>query len=142
MNAMVEKLIRVEREIAEDRGPFVLFAFLLREDAPGVWDLIVSAPWISQNESDSLKYIARRVQGVLSPEEMLKLSRIVMIEQDDPALEAIQKWFQIEHGAEEIHNSNFFGLEIKHGFIITARHNGSPAANDCIKPGRQQPELI
>ncbi len=54
MNAMVEKLIRVEREIAEDRGPFVLFAFLLREDAPGVWDLIVSAPWISQNESDSL----------------------------------------------------------------------------------------
>jgi hypothetical protein len=73
---------------------------------------------------------------------MLKLSRIVMIEQDNPALEAIQRAIHIEHRAVEIQNSNFFGLEIKLGFIITSRHNGSPASNDLIKSDQRQPERI
>lgn len=128
MKTIVEKLVGAEREMAEDKGPFVLFAFFLREDAPDLWDLIVSAPWVSEDKSSSLKYITGKVQGALSPEEMLKLSRIVIIEPYNPALEAIQRAIHIEHGAAEIINGNFFGLQIKHGFMITSRGNGSPAS--------------
>jgi hypothetical protein len=132
MKTIVEKLVGAEREMAEDKGPFVLFAFFLREDAPDLWDLIVSAPWVSEDKSSSLKYITGKVQGALSPEEMLKLSRIVIIEPHNPALEAIQRAIHIEHGAAEIINGNFFGLQIKHGFMITSRGNGSPASNKRI----------
>jgi hypothetical protein len=137
MKTIVEKLIRAEREMAEDKGAFVLFAFFLREDAPDLWDLIVSAPWITKDKSGSLKYIAKKVQGVLSAEELLKLSRIVIIEQDNPALEAMQRAIHIEHGAAEILSSNFFGLQIKHGFIITSRSDGSPPPNKRFEPDTQ-----
>jgi len=126
MKTILEKLIRIEKEMTADKGPFVLFAFFLREDAPDLWDLIVSAPWITKDELDSLKYVAGKVQGVLSAEELLKISRIVIIEEDNPALEAINRAINIEHGTAEIFNNNFFGLEIKHGFIITSRRDGSP----------------
>ncbi|NLJ29091.1 MAG: hypothetical protein GX433_13945 [Deltaproteobacteria bacterium] len=109
MKTIVEKLIRAEREMSEDKGAFLLFAFSLREDAPDLWDLIVSAPWITQDKSGSLNYIAKKVQGVLSAEELLKLSRIVIIEQDYPALEAIHRVIHIEHGSAEILNNSFLG---------------------------------
>ena len=137
MKTIVEKLIRAERELAQDKGPFVLFAFFLREDAPDLWDLIMSAPWVSEDKSSSLKYIAGKVQGVLSAGELLKLSRIVIIEQDNPALETIQRAVHIEHGAAEIFSSSFFGLQIKHGFIITSRSNGSPTPDKRFETDTQ-----
>ncbi len=39
-------------EIARKKGEFTLFALLMRADAPGTWDLVVSAPWL---ESGKLK---------------------------------------------------------------------------------------
>jgi len=137
MKTIVDKLIRAEQEMSEDKGPFVLFAFFLREDAPDLWDLMVSAPWITKDKSGSLKYVAKKVQGVLSAAELLMLSRIVIIEQDNPALEAMHRAILIEHGSAEILNSNFLGLQIKHAFIITSRRDESPPANKRFEPDTQ-----
>jgi hypothetical protein len=126
MKTIVEKLVRIEREISDEKGPFALFAFFLREDAPDLWDLIVSAPWISKDKAASLKYIARRVQEILRAEELIKLSRIVIVDQDNPALEAINRAIHIQHGSTEILNGNFFGLQIKQGYIITSRGDELP----------------
>ena len=56
-----------------------------------------------------------------SPDDLSKLSRIAIIEQTNPALGAIQSAFHVEHGMAEVQSSNFFGLQIKHAYIITAR---------------------
>lgn len=121
MKEIAEKLTQVERDLAEEKGQFLLFALFLREDAPNLWDLIVSASWIIKNKKQSIKYIFDRIKQELKVEELLKLSRIVVIEKDNLALEALQRNFHVEHGILEIQDSNFFGLQIKHGYIITSR---------------------
>ena len=124
MKALVEKLRTLEREVAEEKGAFLLFALFLREDAPDVWDLLASAPWIEADKGAALRYLAKKLNAVASPEELTTLSRIVLIDQSNPALAAMQSSLNIEHGAAEVQSSNFFGLQIKHAYVITSRRAG------------------
>ncbi|KPK72824.1 MAG: hypothetical protein AMJ79_15475 [Phycisphaerae bacterium SM23_30] len=121
MKEIVQKLKDKEIEIAKEKGPLYLFALFLREDAPDNWDLVVAAPWINKDKSDSLKFIASKIQETLDHKELVKLSRIVIIDDTNPALEALHKAIHVEHGTSEIHNSNFFGLPISHAYIITSQ---------------------
>jgi hypothetical protein len=125
MKALVDKLRTLEQEIAAEKGPFLLFALFLREDAPDVWDLLVSAPWIEQDKGAALHYLAGKLNAVATPEELTTISRIVIIEQSNPALVAMQSAIESEHGNVEIQDSNFFGLQIKHAFVITSRRAGA-----------------
>ena len=126
MKNTATKLAKLEQDIAKEKGKFILFGLFLREDSPDLWDILVSAPWITKNKDESIKYIAERINRVLEPEEVLKLSRIVIIEQDNAALSALQGAVHVEHGLAEIKDSNFFGLQIKHAYLITSlRQKGS-----------------
>jgi hypothetical protein len=133
MNKIVKKLVQAEREMASEKGQFLLFALFLREDAPDLWDVVVSGPWVTKSKADSLKYISKKLRSALNPNELVKLSRIVLIEQDNPALAALQKAIHIEHGTVEIKDSNFFGLQIKHGYLITSRGEKQPAPNNSTQ---------
>lgn len=126
MKNIVEKLKGLEKKISSKKGAFLLFALLLREDASEVWDLAVSASWASKDKTSALQYISKQLNKTLSPNQMLKLSRIVIIEPGDPALEAMHKAIKLEHGTAEFKNCNFFGLEIRHAFIITSNRRTSP----------------
>lgn len=120
MKEIVEKLKSCEEIMAKEKGPFDLFGLFLRDDAPDKWDLLVAADWIDKNKEESFKYIIDMVQEGLSKEELLKLSRVVLINEGNPALEAMYK--AIGGGRNiEIKDSNFFGLQIKHAYVITLR---------------------
>ncbi|MEO5767237.1 MAG: hypothetical protein ABIS92_02710, partial [Polyangia bacterium] len=102
-----------------------LFALFLREDAPDVWDLVVAAKWIEDDRPAALADISRRVRDSLRADEITKISRVVIVERTDPALEAIAA-MHAGHGIVEVANSTFFGLAIRHAFIITAGLNPPP----------------
>jgi len=121
MKEITEKLRTLEQNISEEKGSFLLFALFLREDAPDRWDLLVAAPWIPKSKNTALKYFSNKLIQTLSQKELLKLSRIAIIGPDEPALSAIQQAMHVEHGLAEIKDSNFFGLQIKHAYIITSR---------------------
>ena len=126
MKQIAEKLRNLERQAADEKGPFSLFGLFLREDAPDKWDLVVSAPWIDDNNEESLAYIAESLRAFLAAEELLNLSRIVLVEQSNPGLEAVQRAMHVEHGVVELKDCNFFGLEIKSALIITSQRLGEP----------------
>ncbi|MCB2141170.1 hypothetical protein KQH27_00515 [bacterium] len=126
MKKLIEKLISVEKRISDKKGAFQLFALFLREDASDVWDLVVSASWAFKNKTVSLQYLSSQLNKTLSQSQMLKLSRIVIIEPDNPALEAMHKAMQIEHGSAELKDCNFFGLQIKRAFVITSKRIAPP----------------
>ena len=121
MKEIVEKLKVCEETMAKKKGPFDLFGIFLRDDAPDKWDLLVAGDWIEKNKKESFKYIVDMVQKGLSKEELLKLSRIVLINEKNPDLEAIQRAMHVEHGIAEIKDSIFFGLPIRHAYLITSR---------------------
>lgn len=129
MKEIVEKLKHQENIMAQEKGPFDLFALFQREDASGKWDLVVASEWIEKNKEASFKYVAGAVQKALSKEELLKLSRIVLIDNSNPSLEALQSAMHIEHGDAEIQDSNFFGLQIKHAYLITSQKRADRASN-------------
>lgn len=128
MKNFVDKLKRIEGQLAQEHGPFTLFALFLREDAPGKWDLVIAAPWIEKNKQSALKTVAQTLQKSLKQYELLNLSRIVIIDQSNPALDALHRAIHVEHGDTEIKDSTFFGLQIKHAYLITSRRANSPPA--------------
>lgn len=131
MRDLAEKLRGLERTLSEEKGTFNLFALFLREDAPDVWDLVVAAKWIEDDRAAALADISRRVRDSLRADEITKISRVVVVERTDPALKAIASTMSIEHGIAEVANSTFFGLAIRHAFIITAELN--PPANKVLQ---------
>lgn len=125
MKEIINKLRVIEKETSVERGEYNLFALFLREDSSNKWDILVSASWIDNNKEEALKYLAQKVQKAFTKTELSQISRIVIIEENNPALPALQQVVSIEHGAAEIKDSNFFGLQIKHAFLITS---GRPQA--------------
>ena len=121
MRSFVNKLLVLEREISSQRGDFALFALFLREDVPDKWDLVVAAPWFGADDRKTLDYLSQKIRSRLKPQELLTISRIVVVGPSDPSVKAIQRVLSVEHGAAEFKNCNFFGLQIKQAYIITSK---------------------
>ena len=127
MKLLIEKLAKLEQEVASEKGAVLLFALFLREDAPDIWDLLVSAPWVEDDKGAALKYLAGKLSAIATPEELLRISRMVVIEPSNPALAALQSTIHVEHGSAEVQNGHFFGLPIKHAYIITSQQARMPS---------------
>lgn len=125
MKELAQKLRNIEIELSNEKGDFELFALFLREDAPDKWDLIISSDWARKDKKLALTIIVSKIQGALSAEETVKLSRIIILNKDDAALSALHGAMHVEHGVAEISDSSFFGLAIKHAYLITSKRANS-----------------
>ncbi len=125
---LTEKFSELESQIADDKGGFTLFALFMREDAPDRWDLIVSAPWTGDDKRGTVNYFVTQIKSRLGESGLTSLSRIVVVDPQDAAVQEINRAIQIEHGRVEVRDSNFFGLPIKHAYIITSKRPPAPAA--------------
>lgn len=125
MRAQAEKLRSIARELSKSKGSFELFALFLREDALGKWDLIVSSDWARQDKKAAIDLIVGKIRSVFTDEEMLMLSRLIVLEKDDAALKAINSATNVENSLVEIADSNFFGLAIKHAYLIASNRQAN-----------------
>jgi len=125
-----KKLALLEQEVSEEKGEFSLFGLFLREDAQDEdkWDLLVSALWLDADKKESLAYLAKEIQKRLEPDELMSISRIVVLEKGDPILEAIHKAVKVKHGKVEVKDSNFSGVQITQACIST-----SSAVNPTVR---------
>lgn len=121
MKELLDRFVGLERTLSEENGAFALFALFLREDAVDRWDLIVSALWIEADRKSALSLVTKIIQETFSPDELSLLSRVVLVELANPAVEAVNQAVAIQHGQAEIRDSNFFGLQIKHAYVITSQ---------------------
>ncbi len=120
MKQMIEKLAALEQHIATEKGEFSLFALLLREDAEDKWDLLVAAPWLETDKKEGLAYLVDKLRPQLTAQELLSLSRIVLLEKGNPVLEALHRMIQVQHGMGEVRDGIVFGVPIKHAYLITS----------------------
>ena len=134
MKEQIEKLQKVEKNLSESKGEFELFALFLREDSPDKWDLLISADWARANKKDSIQVTIEEVRKELSNQELLMISRIIVLDKNDAVLNAIHQAVQVEHGLAEISDSNFFGLSIKHAYLITSQRE----LHDKVNPSDEK----
>jgi hypothetical protein len=125
---LIEKFAELESQISAERGDFALFALFMREDAPDRWDLIVSAPWAGGDKRRTVDYFVNQIKSRLGEQVLLGLSRIVVVDPENAAVQAFNRAIRIEHGRLEVKDSSFFGLPVKHAYIITSRRPPAPAA--------------
>ena len=126
---LVVRFTKLESDVSASRGAFALFALFLREDVPDRWDLIVSAPWASDDKNAALEYLVGKIQKDLGTSDLTLLSRIVFVDPEDASVQSLNRAINVEHGSVEVHDSNFFGLAIKHALIITSK----PPATVAVK---------
>jgi hypothetical protein len=117
----------LESRIAEAKGAFALFALFMREDVPDRWDLIVSAPWVGDDRRGTVEYLVDQIKSHLGAQDLTSLARIVVVDPEDTAVQALNRAVHIEHGGVEVRDTDFFGLPVKHAFIITSKRPPAPA---------------
>lgn len=120
MNQLIEKFSELEKELSEEKGEFSLFALFGREDALNKWDVVLSAEWTGKNKNELLKYIVSKLQQKFTTEEMLMLSRVVILEPTNAVVENVNKTIKVKHGNAEFDNCEFNGILVKHAHILTS----------------------
>lgn len=116
-----KKLQKAMRAIASAKGPFTLFGLFMRADAPGRWDLVVSAPWLEQGKLKALSEFTELLSESIGEKSLKELSRIVTLNSTDPALKAVTSAFAVEDGELRVQRSNLFGLQIEDGIILRSK---------------------
>lgn len=122
MKKIIEKFISIEKELADEKGSFVLFALFEREDALDKQDVVISAPWLGENKKETLRFIIDKINSKLTSEELIQLSRVVLLEPTNNLVKDVNSVINIERGNVELVDYVFNGIPIKHARIITSKH--------------------
>ncbi len=116
---LISKFRTIEREIAQEKGPFTLFALIQGQAAWDKWDVVVAAPWTRNNLKETIDYLVEKIRKVLHKEELLKISKIVPLDPSwDFVEEILDEWE--EYGDVGLRNVEINGIEIKRAHILTS----------------------
>ncbi|MGV7208412.1 hypothetical protein ACLB1G_11230 [Oxalobacteraceae bacterium A2-2] len=138
MKDIAEKLRTVEQRLSDSGKPFSLFALLWAEAGSNRWNLLASADWLQDDRLAAMRVIAAEMNKLITKDEIVRLSGIVIIETGNPGLDAVCSTYNVAHGMVEVNNAVLFGVEIKRGYIITARRDISPVSAAPSRPGCRQ----
>lgn len=122
MKEIIEKLIRLETAVADEKGPFDLFAlFSTDEGVEDGWDLVVSATWIGQESLQALEYLATQLRSYLTPEEYSTIQKIAPLDVYDRRVKGIQNIVTTEHKLKELSDYRFNGFRVDKMYVITCK---------------------
>ena len=122
------KLRKAMREITAKKGDFTLFGLFMRADAPGTWDLVVSAPWLEEGKLKALAEFTELLAESIGEQSLKEFSRVVTLNRRDATLNSLVSTFSVDDGEVRVKRSNLFGLEIEDGIILRAKRAASGTA--------------
>lgn len=106
----------VKDRLLQSRGDLRLFALVLREGSPGRWDVVVSAPWADKDLIEAIQYVSSVLTSTLEPNELLLISRVIILEDGNPVLSALLDAAASSSG--ELRDHDFAGIEARQAFIL------------------------
>ena len=124
-----KKLRKAMHDIAAENGDFTLFALFMRADSSGgVWDLVVSAPWLETGNLKALRELVELLSKSLGESNLRDFSRVETVGDDDPTLNLILSRFPVEDGELRVSRPGLFGLEIEDAIILRAKRSARASA--------------
>jgi hypothetical protein len=123
MKSILVKLKSILQDLEKKHGTILLFALFLRGESPDRWDLLVAAPWLSSGNVESYKIVGSKVQKLLSADEIIQLSRVAILDSDDPAVFFLQNSYDVPNGTfKDVENceplSQRFNFTIRRAYIF------------------------
>ena len=112
---------KIRGDAASEKGDFALFGLFMRAEAPGTWDLVVSAPWLEQGNLKALEEFTELLSKEIGEQSLRHFSRIVTLKPSDPAVAAVVSAFAIDNGELRVQRSNLFGLDMEDAIIMRAK---------------------
>ncbi len=105
MIELIDKIKSLIQVLEKENAPLSLCALFLREEPLERWDVVVSAPWLSSQEMQSYRTVSSKLQDSLSDSELVQVSRVVILDQNDPVVSYLQ-------GLETITNGGYTQLSV------------------------------
>ena len=133
-NATLRKAMH---EIANKKGDFVLFARFMRSDAPGTWDLVVSAPWLEKGRLKATSELVELLSDSIGEEALHFFSRIATVGQDHPTVKFILANLPVDDGELRLRSTDLFDLQIDEAVIFRAmkpRADRNGPSNKALHP--------
>lgn len=123
---MADKFRRLAMVATAEKGEFALFGLFLPEEAPDLWDLVVSAPWMDRDERGGMDYLGKKFRYRLTTQELLSVSRIVVLKTDNPGLLTLRKALPVRGKIEHLDNFKLFGLDFREAYIMISQDPRKP----------------
>jgi len=127
--------------IAAKKGEFTLFALLMRADAPGTWDLVVSASWLESGNLKATREFVRLLAQSMGEESLHQFSRVVALDSNDAPVRFILENLAVEDDELRVQSTDLLGLQIQEAIIFRAKKpRPSPSAlpNRALHPPAQK----
>ena len=117
----VDTLAKAFPVVEAKRGPFVFVGLFLREESPGGWDLVVSAPRLERGELKELDQLVKDLSDAAGKDFARDLSRIVMLDAHDEALRSILA--ETRGSPLPLHKKGhgLFGLPVEEAYVLRAQ---------------------
>jgi hypothetical protein len=117
-NASLRKAMR---NIANKKGDFTLFAKIRRSDAPGTWDLVVSAPWLEEGKLRATSELVELLSDSIGETSLHEFSRIATLAADHPIVKFILENLAVDDGELRMQSTDLFGLHIEEAVVFRAK---------------------
>ncbi len=116
---LARRLQIAEKAIASLHGQFVLFVLAEREEAPGKWDLLVSAAWLDTSRK-GVQQMVDALKPYLAESDWLALASITPLAPTLGYVQWIAREYDVQHNSQEVIDTFWDSLFIPHGYVITA----------------------
>lgn len=124
------RMRKAMHDIAAKKGDFTLFGLFMRADAPGTWDLVVSAPWLEEGNLKATGELVQLLSKSIGEESLKNFSRIATVDGDQPAVKLVLKRLAVDDGELRVQSTDLFGLHIEEAIIFRAK------APDSVRTGK------
>ena len=116
---LVKKFRDAEEKVAGERGRFALFVLCERDDTPGQWDIIASAPWLTTDRA-GIAELVNLLGSEMSFIDWLPIARLVPLLPSDDLVHATTALYDTEHQIISLPYTSFGGVRVRQTYLITA----------------------
>ena len=127
----VRKFASLGAEIEKEKGDFSFFALFERGNVPDRWDLLVTAPWTTDEEK-TLNYIVKKIKSHLGAQALISLARIIVLDPTAPQVQEFVREYHVEREFAEVENIQplvdvtISGIPVRRAYILKARSSAAP----------------
>ncbi len=130
-SSIAQKFRDAEEQVSDELGGFYLFGLFEREQIPGRWDVVASAPWL-KTDREGTHHLIVALREKMDIEDWNLIGAVVPLEPTAFFVQGVTNQFYLKHGVEEINdfnplNQGTIGIQIGHAFLITSNSTPSPA---------------